>query len=307
MRGVADALAEAGIDIDDALPALPVDGANVAQLARIFEVLGVRPDVFDAVAHYKLQLAQHHRSCLENARHAGFQAVRDALVLRLRERDWDARGALLSHLHVYDHEQDWITAALRDHAGSFTLDAQSLLRRFVAERFDGLVPATHADAIKACEEQYRRLPDATFSALPAQQTSWLYFDGGLEMVTAWLAAQNESARASGEHGVVAGAALPQSSAVPVAGAPAQPRAAGGPRSSSQPYRHTPAADARNKASGMRAEALVHESLVRAYGKECVDHVALRADGYGHDIRYSPDGGKTWKFVEVKRYTQGAST
>lgn len=55
---------------------------------------------------------------------------------------------------------------------------------------------------------------------------------------------------------------------------------------------------------MRAEALVYESLAKTYGKDCVEHVALRADGYGHDIRYSPDGQQTWKYVEVKRYTQG---
>ena len=304
MRAVADALAGAGIGIDDAMPVLPVDGANVAQVARVFKVLGVRPSDFDAVAHYKLQLAQYHRTCLENARHAGFPSLRDALVMRLQGRDWDARGRLLAHLHAYDHEQDWIVAALRDHADSFTLDAHSLLQRFVAQRFDVPAPATHAGATRVYEEQCRQLPDAACSALQAQQTSWLYFEGGLEMVAAWLAAQEKIAPASGEQEAVAGVALPQTSAVPVAGAPAQPRAAGGPRSQSQPYKYTPAADARNKASGMRAEAVVYESLVRAYGKECVDHVALRADGYGHDIRYSPDGGKTWKFVEVKRYTQG---
>jgi hypothetical protein len=103
---------------------------------------------------------------------------------------------------------------------------------------------------------------------------------------------------------VAGTTLPETSAVPIAGAPAPPGPEGGPRASSQPYKHTAAVDARNKASGMRAEAVVYESLVRAYGKECVEHVALRADGYGHDIRYSTDGRKTWKYVEVKRYTQG---
>jgi len=308
MRAVADVLAAAGIDIDEEMPVLPVDGVNAARLARIFEVLGVRPSVFDGVAHYKLQLAQYHRTCLESARHAAFPALRDALVMRLRDRDWDARGSLLAHLHAYDHEQGWIAAALRDHADSFTLDAQALLQRFVDERFnalaDGMGSVTHVSATHAYEEQCRRLPDVASAALPPQQTGWLYFEGGLEKVVAWLAQQKETAPALEEHEPVVSVPLPETSAVPIAGAPAQPGPEGGPRSSSQPYKHTAAVDARNKASGMRAEAVVYESLVRVHGKECVEHVALRADGYGHDIRYSTDGRKTWKYVEVKRYTQG---
>jgi len=304
MRAVSGALAAADIALDASAPVLPVDGANAERLGRIFEVLGVRPSVFDGVAHYKLQLAQYHRSCLENARHAGFHAVRDALVMRLRQGDWDARGLLLAHLHRYDHEQDWITAALRDHADRFALDAHVLLGRFVDERFDGLVPAIHPGAIHAFDEQCRQLDDATCAALPAQQASWLYFEGGLEKVSGWLAKQQASAAAPEEPEAVAIAPLPETTAVPVAGARAQPGPAGAARSLNQPYKHTAAVDARNKASGMRAEALVYRSLVRAYGKDCVNHVSLRADGYGHDIRYSPDGRKTWKYVEVKRYTQG---
>ena len=32
-------------------------------------------------------------------------------------------------------------------------------------------------------------------------------------------------------------------------------------------------------------------------------MAQRHDAAGYDIRYSPDQGTTWRYVEVKRYTQ----
>lgn len=69
------------------------------------------------------------------------------------------------------------------------------------------------------------------------------------------------------------------------------------------HKHSPAQDAKNRVSGESAEKVVLASLIATYTAQFVEHVAHRHDGAGYDIRYSPDQGVTWRYAEVKRYTQ----
>lgn len=60
----------------------------------------------------------------------------------------------------------------------------------------------------------------------------------------------------------------------------------------------------NKRVGNDCEDLAKQILEETYGKKNVDLVSRRDEGTHYDIRYSPDEGETWKYVEVKNYAKG---
>lgn len=221
MRALTGKLVGAGIDLSALELALPVDAVNAATLRRIFEVLDVSPQAFDAVAQHKLHLGNYHRTRLESARNAAFHHFKHALVKRLSGQDWTARGRLLEQLHDYERDDDWISAAVRVHADDFDIDVDMLLAAHVHDRFGALQLVTVNASEPPYEEMHRRrlLPVAA-AGLSLEQASWLYFEGGLEQVNDWLAAQpihDEALAHPDGQAAPAGAALPAQSATPIAG------------------------------------------------------------------------------------------
>lgn len=63
----------------------------------------------------------------------------------------------------------------------------------------------------------------------------------------------------------------------------------------------------NKRVGDDCEDLAKQILEETYGKKNVDHVSRRDEGTHYDIRYRPDVGEIWKYVEVKNYAKGRFT
>ena len=49
---------------------------------------------------------------------------------------------------------------------------------------------------------------------------------------------------------------------------------------------------------------MYDELFKKYGSEFVDKVSSRDEGKHYDIRYSPDQGKNWIYVEVKNLAKG---
>lgn len=58
---------------------------------------------------------------------------------------------------------------------------------------------------------------------------------------------------------------------------------------------------KNKKTGNRSERKVKRKLVELYGNDYVSQKSKEDEGLQYDIRYSPDKGKSWKFVEVKTF------
>lgn len=58
----------------------------------------------------------------------------------------------------------------------------------------------------------------------------------------------------------------------------------------------------NKRAGNRSEKKVYNKLVELYGDNFVSWKSKEDEGLHYDIRYSPNKGNAWKFVEVKTYS-----
>jgi hypothetical protein len=60
-----------------------------------------------------------------------------------------------------------------------------------------------------------------------------------------------------------------------------------------------------KIIGDKCQDIVYDKLVQEYVSDYVDKVTNRDEGLHYDIRYSPDEGKNWIFVEVKNMAKGS--
>lgn len=271
---------------------------NVTLIKVIFECLHVSVDAFNRVAFYKLDLTEQHRRMLLDKLYQYFGVFKYALWKRLDAQGWPARGKFLGK--VADYEQTgWIDSVSAKHGEDLELDYDELIRAHIRSRFDYLVLSVQQDHEVFYRQQSQAFSSDELASLSAEARSFLYFKGGLQWVQELAAGEEASVPAKHNSDAVPAQKLPAQSSVAVA---VHSTFDPGTRPS-RSYKHSPAQDLKNRASGECAEKVVIAGLVAAYGDKYVEHVAHRHDGAGYDIRYSPDQGASWRHAEVKRYTQ----
>ena len=74
--------------------------------------------------------------------------------------------------------------------------------------------------------------------------------------------------------------------------------------SSNVFLFNPRNEKQQRKAGKAAEKIVYDKLSELYGDTFVSWKSKEDDGLHYDIRYSPDEGNFWKYVEVKSYTNG---
>jgi hypothetical protein len=270
---------------------------NLSKITAILKAFNVRVDAFNRLAFYKLDLGDQHRKQLVDRLYQHFGAFKHALWKRLADEDWSTRGRFLGLVANYEHT-GWINDVAEQHREHLELDYDATILDRIQSRFDKLVLSSVQDHEVLYRQQSQAFSPDELASLSTEARSFLYFEDGLEQVQEQLA-QDSPATPSQQDDPVPTKKLPAHGSIPVAVHPAfNPRARPGGS-----HKHSPAQDTKNRASGEGAEKVVIASLVAVYGEKNVVHVANRHDGAGYDIRYSPDEGVTWQYVEVKRYTQ----
>lgn len=271
---------------------------NIARLKGIFDALDVRPTAFNQVALYKLDLTEHHRRKFADRLHQSFGAFRYALWKRLDGEDWPQRGRFLDLVAAFE-DPIWTGEVAAQRREDLEPDYDAIISAHTGASFGDLVLSEQQDHEVFYRQQSGEYTSDQLASLPASARSLLYFEDGLARVReqagdrqAAISQRSPPANASTKQ-------LPVTSSVPVAARSRPPTSARTASSS----RFNPDQDASNRISGEQAEQIVIASLTAQYGAPYVEHVAHRRDGAGYDLRYSPDKGVTWRYVEVKRYTQ----
>jgi hypothetical protein len=270
---------------------------NSAQLKAIFDALHVRPATFNQVALYKLDFTEHHSRILADRLHQSFGAFRYGLWKRLDSQDWSQRGRFLDMVAEFE-DTAWIGEVTAQHREDLDLDYDAIITSRTKASFGILDLSEPQDHEVFYRQQSGEYAADQLASLSAGARSLLYFAGGLARVREQAAAALHTPPAQ-PGGPALAKQLPAASSVPVAAHPTVPAGARPVGSS----RFNPSQDTSNRISGERAEHIVIASLVAQYGAPYVEHVAHRRDGAGYDLRYSPDKGATWRYAEVKRYTQ----
>lgn len=270
---------------------------NVPLVTAVFRALGVPVDAFNRLAVYRLDLTEHHRRKLADRQHHYFGAFASSLWARLASQDWSARARFLGLLADYE-DRDWTDSAAAAHGRDPEPDYDAIVLSRIGSGFDGLVLSAAQDHEVFYRQQSQAFSTDELKSLAPAARSFLYFEGGHNRVRE-TAFPEQWPAPDQQGGPPAARKLPAQNSLPVA---LQPKSGHGKKRGGS-YTHSPAQDEKNRASGEAAEQVVVASLVAAYGEEHVEHVAHRHDGAGYDIRYSPDRGTTWRYAEVKRYTQ----
>jgi len=270
---------------------------NIGLVTAILKALDVPVEAFNRLALYRLDFCDEHRRKLADRQDQYFGAFTYSLWMQLDSQDWSARSQFLGLVAEYEH-RGWIDDVAMRHRENPEPIYDAIVRANIRSRFDDLELSDRQDYEVFYREQSQAFSSTEFASLTEGARSFLYFKGGLEQVRE-RAAREKAPAPELQGGAAPVQKLPARSSTSVALHSAF--SPGGRPGSS--HRYSPAQDLKNRISGEGAEKVVVASLVAAYGEKHVVHVAQRDDGAGYDIRYSPDQGTTWRYVEVKRYTQ----
>jgi hypothetical protein len=292
-----DRLCQRGVDpagLDFARISAP---EQLPAVIAILKALEVPVDAFNRVAFYRLDLTEQHRRSLADRLYHYFGAFKYTLWKRLDDQDWSARSRFLGLVADYEHK-GWIEDVSIQYREVAEPAYDAIIQAHIQSRFGLLVLSGQCDHEVLYREQSQAFSPDELASLSPEARSFLHFEGGLERVRE-RAGADKTPTPTEQGSRAATPKLPVRSSVPVAVHPTfNPGAKPG-----SSHRHSPVQDLKNRASGESAEQVVLASLVAAYGEKHVVHVSHRYDGAGYDIRYSPDHGETWRYAEVKRYTQ----
>jgi hypothetical protein len=274
---------------------------SIEFLKSIFQAMHISINQFNRFAYYKIDLTELHRSGLSNKFNELFAQFRCSLWQAMKDQDRQTQKQFLNKFAEYEHCSAWIELEASNLRFELTTDYGVLVEKFISETFPGLTLLPSMNFTQFYAVQSAHFDAAELSALTSECRSLLYFESGLSSVRELLA--DVSARNSPKE------AEP---AIKVKPLPTTRFATSAATKSSKEhkrkksaYKHSVKKDLANKESGDAAEVVVFSTLESQFGGEFVEHVSLRDDSLGYDIRYSPDSGVTWKFVEVKRFTSGS--
>lgn len=273
---------------------------SVSVAQQIFGRLDISVERFNETAYYKISFADFHRNHLRNKLNELFCHFRSSLWRSLQNEGWEAKKQYLNGIAVYEHSGDWLDATASSLNLTLTADYDKLVKEFIQQKFHGLYLMSAQDFLGFYDDQSAQLSSIEIDSLPSDVKSLLYFPGGIEKIKEYFNALKGNDVDEELKKRTSASPLPKGSF----STKATPPNGDGGSSRKSPFKHSETKDRDNKKSGDAAETIVFNSLVAEYGSKFVEHASKRDDGLGYDIRYSPDGGQVWKFVEVKRYSSG---
>jgi hypothetical protein len=273
---------------------------SVSVVQKIFERLDISVERFNETAYYKINLADFHRNRLRNKLNELFCHFRFSLWRSLQGDGWEARKRYLNCIAVYEHSGDWLDATASDLNLTLTADYEELVKEFIQKKFHGLDLISAQDFLGFYDAQSAQLSSVEIDSLPSDVKSLLYFPCGIEKVKEYFNALKVTHVEDESNKRTSASPLPKGEF----STRATPPDGNGSSSRKSAFKHSDTKDRDNKKNGEAAETIVFNSLIAEYGSKYVEHASKRDDSLGYDIRYSLDGGKVWKYVEVKRYSSG---
>lgn len=296
-----------GINNDDILDLAysEIEIADLNELQKFldfFEKIHVNIHVFNKYAHYKISLYKLHQRKFGNCFNQQLRKFKYLLWLDLCQKPDAEKASYTKLIGQYDHNEDWIESKSKELYETVNVDYIGLVFEFIKVTYSiDLEQYSNVDYLKfdnIYSENIKSVSLEDDTELPENIRSYLFFVDCLEYVAKYLqATDHESEINNAQHVSDKISSLPKESSA----TKASPRSRKSTKQN-KPSRHSPKVEKNKKESGKKAEKVVYDSLVKEYETYNVDHVSLRDDSVGYDIKYSSDKGASWKYVEVKRYS-----
>ncbi|MDO9179606.1 MAG: DUF3883 domain-containing protein [Agitococcus sp.] len=265
---------------------------------KILVALKISVEQFNKTAYYKINLFEHHKNRLSSKMNEMFDDFKFSLWKSIKDQLWPRKMLYLSGIAIYEHSQKWIVEEASNIGNALEINYAALVISFIQSNFSELTLSPSEDFQSLYNFHSDQLSSDELDLLSSEIKSMLYFEGGLDEVKKYLLQLTPPRENEGSEKQQPAPSLPNEEF----STKASPQPNNSAKSRRTPYKHSQRKDADNKKSGDEAEIVVFNCLTNEYGNKYVEHVAKRDDSLGYDIRYSPDKGLTWKYVEVKRYS-----
>ncbi|WP_296593225.1 DUF3883 domain-containing protein [Methylophaga sp.] len=296
--------AELGLEVEEVVTIKNVDfeSDDVSPAIALIDKLHIDIKHFNKKAYYKLSLSAIHKLNLQNTLNKHQKTFRYLLWLELKGKSKEKKSKFNNSLCQYDHLKYWLEELANKHTDTAIPDYFSYILEKVKREFNIDLSSDFDHDLTApdllYQENIQKVGNFDNSDIPSNVLSLLYFEDTYLDVKAYIDALSKSQKVSAIGGK-------QSLSVSLPKFSKSTRAINYPydvRGKKRPGRFSTKLEAAKRESGAQAEALVFSALENEFGKSSVDHVSLRDDSLGYDIRYTPDSGKSWKYVEVKKFS-----
>ena len=273
----------------------------------ILEQLNIDIPAFNKHAFYKISLSSFHKAQFNNTFLRYQKKFKFLLWMHCTKGSETDKSKFIYKLGLYNHQDDWIDINSEKLDQVINVNYIDLVFSYVKELFlIDLETGTGTDGDydspdKLYKENIKSASIEDDADIPESIRCYLYFKDCLKLVQDYLDGEKLAANNidDSDNDFVEGT----NSTLP--GEPSETQAATKIRRtkrSKKAGRHSSNSDKKKKEKGLKNEEIVCRALVAKHGLNNVIHKSLEDDTLGYDIAYSYDNGYSWKFVEVKSYS-----
>ena len=286
---------------------------SISVIIPLFQELGITISAFNSRSAIKVSLGKYHRDKFTAKLFKISKKFRTALWIELMTSERDHKKELLYKWSEFENDPI-IEEVANNNEEKIEVDYETYLERLVNKYGLKLSELTNLENIKSDPEKAYSRNKKGFSSKElseiesdAEYRSLLYFKNELSYLKEAVAPEEPVNKVSEpvENGQEKDEQQQTGGGISVIkGKRLKPRISKGHNGSgSRPY-VPPNDENTNKQTGNECEEKAYNLLLEEYGIENVDKVSNRDEGKHYDIRYSPDEGKRWIYVEVKKLSNG---
>ena len=284
---------------------------NIKILSSLFDELDVSVGAFNSQSFVKIDLTEYHFEKLKSKIFKLFKPFKVKSRERLIDSEIDERQKLLQIWFDFENCDTEIKNFANEKREDFTPDYQSFVNDYLS-KFDlnirNIEDYNYKDLYldKIYETNLKEFDERERQQIIQDQElkSLLYYEDNLDYLYNILRekSQEDKKQSQADKSLNSDKEISDDKIKTIRGkklSSGKSQKKSGRKKPYQPNNN----DTENKNIGDRCEVWAKEELEKKFGIDFVDHVSKRDEGKHYDIRYSPDEGKSWKYVEVKNYAK----
>lgn len=277
---------------------------NIPILRTLFSNYELHLNVFNENAFYRIDLFKYHYTAIKNYFNKHEKFFKSNLWENLSNNS-EKQSELLVLIGLFEHNEDYISKVAQDNKEIFDIELEDVFYNFINENFPFIILAKTTvlmDFDSIFDTNANKFSENDMEIIESSPgiKSLLYFncDSNIGKVKEYILSVKEKEQNQ----------LEIKSSFSIVGHLVEEfnynEKPISQSDSNKLYLSNPKIEKRKRKSGKVAEKVVFDKLLELYGNTFVSWKSKEDDGLHYDIRYSPDDGNSWKYVEVKSFSNG---
>lgn len=273
---------------------------NLPILKNLFSNYELSINAFNDNAFYRIDLYDYHYDSLKNYFNKHEKIFKSNLWQYLSENP-EKQNELLNLIQMFEHNEDYISKIAQDNYEIFDIDLEDIFSTFINSNFpflkmDESKYFTDFDSIFEVSANSFSPDELEIIDSNPSIKSLLYFknESNIEKVREHIQTvkDKESIQLQEQSNSFGGQLVESFSYTEKPFLQPDP---------SKLFLFNPRNERQKRKAGKIAEKIVYDKLSELYSATFVSWKSKEDDGLHYDIRYSPNEGNSWKYVEVKSF------